>query len=122
MARILICDDSNFCRRTARGILESSGHEVHEAGDGLASLERYVLVKPDLVLLDLSLTGLDNLEVLERLRQIDAAARVIVTGSDLQSPARALVEAAGARSFIQKPFAVAEVLRVVKGELEGVRR
>jgi two-component system chemotaxis response regulator CheY len=117
MARILIVDDSNFSRRTLRAMLESGGHEVHEAGDGLAALEQYFLVKPDLVLLDLTMKEMGGLEVLTRLRELDPAGRVVVATADIQSSTRKLVDEAGACGFVGKPFAAAEILKTVQAVL-----
>ena len=47
--RILIVDDSSMSRRIVRGILETAGHEVAEAADGMGALERYSHDKRDVV-------------------------------------------------------------------------
>ena len=71
--KILLVDDSALARRSARHILESAGYEVAEAEDGMAALERYFLEKPDLVLLDLVMKGMNGLDVLTKLREMDPA-------------------------------------------------
>ena len=63
-ARILVVDDSGFARRSLRQVLEAAGHSVDEAKDGHEALERYFLAKPDLVLLDMVMEGMNGLEVL----------------------------------------------------------
>lgn len=118
MAKILIIDDANFSRRTLRAMLESGGHEVHEAADGLAALEQYFLLKPDLVMLDLTMKEMGGLEVLAKLREMDATARVVVATADIQTATRKLVNEAGACGFISKPFAAAEALNAVQAALE----
>ena len=65
--KILLVDDSAMARRSARQILESAGYAVAEAEDGLIALERYFLEKPDLVLLDLVMKGMNGLDVLSKL-------------------------------------------------------
>src|SRR5437773_845274 len=102
-SRILIVDDSSMSRRIVRGILESAGHEVTEASDGMAALERYSLEKPDLVLLDLVMGGMGGLDVLQKLREIDGQARIIVATADIQSSTREMAEQAGSRGFVTKP-------------------
>src|SRR5947199_3843796 len=109
-SKILIVDDSSMSRRIVRGILESGGHEVTEAADGMAALERYSLEKPDLVLLDMVMTGMYGLEVLQKLREIDAQARVIVATADVQNSTRELAEQAGSRGFVSKPIKKEELL------------
>ena len=119
MAKILVVDDSGMSRRTLRKILESAGHQVTEAEDGISALEHYYIDKPDVVLLDLTMTGMYGIDVLIKLREMDVKARVIVASADIQSSTRALVDEAGARAFINKPFTQDMVLNAVSGALEG---
>lgn len=118
MATILVVDDSGMSRRALRKILESAGHQVIEAEDGISALERYYIEKPDLVLLDLTMTGMYGLDVLSKLREMDADARVIVASADIQSSTRGMVEEGGAQAFINKPFAVDQVLNAVDTALK----
>jgi two-component system chemotaxis response regulator CheY len=78
MARILIVDDSNMSRRIARSILEGAGYEIVEASDGMAALEQYSLSHPQLVLLDLVMAGMYGIDVLKKLIEMDANAKVII--------------------------------------------
>ena len=117
--KIMVVDDSALSRRTLRRILETAGYTVVEAEDGMAALELYFIEKPDLVLLDLVMKGMYGLDVLARLRELDAGARVIVASADIQTSTRALVEEAGAHSFITKPFTSENVLGAVESALGG---
>jgi two-component system chemotaxis response regulator CheY len=118
-AKIMVVDDSALSRRTMRRILEGAGHSVVEADEGMAALELYFLEKPDLVFLDLVMKGMYGLDVLEKLRELDAGARVVVASADIQSSTRTMVEAAGALAFINKPFVVEQVLAAVNAALAG---
>ena len=109
-AKVLIIDDSALTRRGLRQILEGAGCEVVEAEDGLIGLERYYLEKPDVVMLDLVMRGMYGLDVLQKLRELDADARIVVVSADIQSSSHQLAEQAGARAFINKPFDKAEIL------------
>ena len=120
-SRILIVDDSGLARRSVRQILERAGFEVVEAVDGLSALERYALDKPDLVVLDLVMKGMYGLDVLAKLRQMDAQARVIVVSADIQTPSRDSAQAAGALAFINKPLDDAELLAAVDMALGSAR-
>jgi len=117
--RVLIVDDSALSRRTLRQILEPEGYDVVEAEDGLIALERYFLDKPDVVLLDLVMKGMYGLEVLTKLRELDAEAKVVVVSADIQTSSKELVEQAGAKAFVNKPFDRAEILRALSGVLAG---
>lgn len=118
-SKILIVDDSGLSRRTLRRILESAGHEVTEAEEGIVALERYFLEKPDVVFLDLTMTGMYGIDVLRKLREMDPQARVIVASADIQSSTRDSVEAAGASAFINKPFTSERVLDTLDKVLAG---
>ena len=120
-SRILIVDDSSMSRRIVRAILESAGHEVTEAADGMAALERYSLEKPDLVLLDLIMGGMGGLDVLQKLREMDGQARIIVATADIQSSTREMAEQAGSLGFLTKPIRRGELLSIVNSVLEGRR-
>lgn len=119
MAKILVVDDSSMSRRTLRKILESAGHEVVEAEEGIVALERYFLDKPDLVFLDLTMTGMYGMEVLNKLREMDPQARVIIASADIQSSTREMVDAGGASAFVNKPFTTDKVLAIVEKVLQG---
>src|SRR4051812_24012303 len=108
--KVLIVDDSALTRRSLRQILETAGCDVVEAEDGLSALERYYLDKPEIVFLDLVMRGMYGLEVLQKLRELDAGARIVVVSADIQLSSQELAAEAGAKAFINKPFDRAEIL------------
>lgn len=119
MAKILLVDDSNLSRRILRRFLEAAGHEIHEAADGMAAIERYFFEKPDLVLLDMTMIGMQGIEVLTKLREIDPHARVIAASADIQSSTQTMVRESGGLGFIAKPFIEEQVLSTVNAALAG---
>ena len=118
MATIMIVDDSNYTRRTHRRILESDGHVVHEASSGMSAIESYFVHRPDLVLLDLTMEDMGGLEVLARLREMQAKARVIVISADVQRSTAQLVADSGALRFLGKPVRAADLLKTVRATLD----
>lgn len=123
MAKILIVDDSNLSRRTLRSILAPEGHTIVEAKDGIAAIEQYFLEKPDLVLLDLVMPEMNGFEVLQKLREMDSHACIVIVSADIQTLTKEAVAAFGAKAFVNKPIAAAPVLTVVNQVLaEGVPR
>lgn len=114
---ILVVDDSGMARRGNRRILEGAGYSVVEAEDGMAALEKYFIEKPDLVLLDLVMKGMYGIDVLTKLRALDAAARVIVLSADIQTSSREMVSAAGAAAFLNKPVGAEELIAAVRAAL-----
>lgn len=117
--RILIVDDSSMSRRIVRRILETAGHEVAEAADGMTALEKYSLDKPDLVLLDLVMGGMYGLDVLQKLRELDDQVRVIVATADVQNSTREMAEQRGSAGFVNKPIKTEALLGVVNSVLAG---
>ena len=122
MACIMIADDSSYTRRTHRKILESDGHVVHEAASGMAAIEGYFVHRPDIVLLDLTMEDMSGLDVLARLREMEANARVVVISADVQRSTGQLVSDAGALRFLGKPASPEVLLETVSALLAGVGR
>jgi len=120
-AKVLIVDDSALTRRTLRQILETAGYEVLEAENGLDALERYFLDKPDVVLLDLVMRGMYGLDVLQKIRELDPSARIVVVSADIQTSSQDLAGEAGAAAFINKPFDKSDILRALDTALAGTR-
>jgi len=118
-AKVLIVDDSSLARRTTRAYLEEMGHTVEEATDGAQAIERFYLSPPDLVLLDMVMTGMYGLDVLAKMRELKPDARVIVATADIQQSTQDQVRAAGAAGFINKPLNRQKLNAVVTTVLEG---
>ena len=120
-AKVLIVDDSALTRRNLRHILETAQCDVVEAEDGLSALERYFLEKPDVVFLDLVMRGMYGLEVLQKLRELDATARIVVLSADIQTTSQELAEQGGAAAFVNKPFDKSDILTALENALTGAR-
>ena len=118
---ILIVDDEESLRTLGEQILKRSGYTVLTASNGEDALALYVQKKDqiDLVLLDLIMPGIDGRRCLEEILQINPAAKVaIASGYSINSPSRkaALDRAKG---FINKPFGVKEMLKIVREILDN---
>jgi two-component system chemotaxis response regulator CheY len=120
-AKVLVVDDSALARRRMREILEGASHQVVEAEEGMAAIERYFLEKPDLVLLDLVMKGMYGLDVLTKIRELDPQARVIVISADVQTSSKELAVSGGACRFITKPPDRDELLTAVNEALAEPR-
>jgi two-component system, chemotaxis family, chemotaxis protein CheY len=112
-ANILVVDDSSLARRMLRRILEDLGHTVEEATDGPSALEQYFLKKPDVVMLDMVMTGMYGLEVLAKMRELNPEVRVIVASADIQTSTRNKAREAGAAAFLNKPVNAKELATVL---------
>jgi two-component system, chemotaxis family, chemotaxis protein CheY len=115
--RVLVVDDSAYARRILRGTLEKAGYTVEEAGSGMSAIESYFLGRHDIVLLDLTMEDMGGVEVLARLKEIDANVPVVVISADVQSTTEGVVKAAGASYFLGKPAQSAEVLNAIRSSL-----
>ena len=78
MASILVVDDDPSVRALLRDLLESEGHEVRTVHDGYAALRALSSARPDCVVLDVMMPGMDGHEVLARLRALDGGASLPV--------------------------------------------
>ncbi len=119
MKKILVVDDSGLARRLTRRILEELGHEVEEASNGAQALELYALHQHDLVVLDMLMTGMYGLEVLEKLKQLNPSVPVIVATADIQRSTRDDVRKAGASAIVNKPVNKDELAEKVSLVMTG---
>jgi CheY-like chemotaxis protein len=114
MAKILIIDDSGLSRRMMRKILEEASHEVVEAGDGFAALEIFTLENPRVVMLDLTMPGINGFDVLTQLKTINPDSKVVIASADIQSLTKDMAKQKGADGFVNKPFVQQEIIDIVE--------
>src|SRR5205823_12664229 len=80
--RYLIVDDSVFARKNLGRIIESFGGQIAgEAGDGLTAISEFDRLKPDIVLMDITMPQMEGIEAAENIVQKDQAARVVMVSS-----------------------------------------
>ncbi|HUU33975.1 MAG TPA: sigma-54 dependent transcriptional regulator [Vicinamibacterales bacterium] len=117
MASILIVDDEPGVRTALGGVLRDEGYAVDAVESGEACLERVVHEAFDLVLLDVWMPGIDGLETLQRLRerQVDAQVVVISGHGSVESAVRAIK--LGAYDFVEKPLSLDKAVLVVRNAL-----
>jgi two-component system response regulator MprA len=107
--RILVVDDEPAVRTSLQRALSLEGYEVDLAADGAAALDRLAAGPPDAVVLDVSMPGLDGLEVCRRMRQAgDRTPVLMLTARDAVDDRVAGLDA-GADDYLVKPFALKEL-------------
>jgi len=124
MTRVLIIDDEAPIRLLCRVNLEAEGFEVHEAVNGIAGLDLARQVRPDIVLLDVMMPGLDGWAVAEELvdnGDTDGIPIVFLTArAEFRDRARGLD--IGGVDYITKPFNPVELAPLVRGLLDRLER
>ena len=117
MGKILVVDDEPELVRFVRRALEADGHQVSVAYDGAHGLTQAIHDRPDLVVLDLLMPGVDGTAVLHGLLAVAPEARVLILSAAADVQARVSTLEAGAVDFLAKPFAVRELVARVRCQL-----
>ncbi|MDY0340956.1 MAG: response regulator transcription factor [Coriobacteriia bacterium] len=121
MTRILVVEDDPIIRQTVEYGLRRSGFDVSASEDGLEGLKMALADKPDLIVLDLMLPGLDGYRFAEEIRRSNSdVAIVMVTALDSEQDTIKGLDA-GADDYISKPFSMEELLARVRANLRRVR-
>ncbi|MFG3106312.1 response regulator transcription factor [Streptomyces tendae] len=119
-ARILVVDDDPTVAEVVAGYLDRAGYRVDRAGDGPAALARAAAYRPDLVVLDLMLPGMDGLEVCRRLRGRGPVPVIMLTARGDEDD-RVLGLEVGADDYVTKPFSPRELVLRVESVLRRTR-
>jgi two-component system KDP operon response regulator KdpE len=120
---ILTVDDDPHVLRSLRAALESHGYRVRSATSGAFALEACAAERPDVVLLDLALPGMDGVEVCRRLRDWSRVP-ILVLSARIHEHQKVQALDAGADDYITKPFGTEELLARIRAALrrEQARR
>jgi len=115
--RILVVDDEQGIRAALGQLLEYEGYEVHavsNAADGIAEYQKF---RPDLVFMDVKMGGMDGLEALKRIRELDPTALVVMISG--HATIRTAVEATqlGAYEILEKPLDTDRILVMLRNAL-----
>ncbi len=121
MSRVLVIDLDEPVRRDACQALSAAGFEVDSASQRVESIEKIARQRPDLLLLDLRVTGLDGWGLLERLRETPSAPLIVVAGTveDFADFARNVKE--GAAAFVPKPIDTTRIAAACSRALSHAR-
>ena len=112
---ILICDDAAFMRMMIKDILTKNGYNVAgEAENGAKGVEKYNELKPDLVLMDITMPEMDGIEALKAIKSADSNAKVIMCSAMGQQAMVIESIQSGAKDFIVKPFQADRVIEAIK--------
>src|SRR6266705_928285 len=121
MAHILIVDDESGIRESLRGVLEDEGYKTSVSPSGEDCLELLRKSSFDLILLDVWLTGIDGLEVLDRIRELQDPPEVIMISGHGTIETAVRATKLGAYDFAEKPLSLEKTLILVKNAIEARR-
>lgn len=112
--KVLLVDDAAFMRMMLKDILSNNGYEiVGEAENGAVAVDKYVELKPDIVIMDITMPEMDGLQAIKEIRAKDPQAKVIMCSA--MGKQGMVIEAiqSGAKDFVVKPFQPDRVLEAV---------
>jgi two-component system, OmpR family, alkaline phosphatase synthesis response regulator PhoP len=118
--KILVVDDEAAILKSVRAYLEREGYTVLTAVDGPSALKEARTARPDLIVLDVMLPGMDGLEVLRRLRQ-ESEVYVLMLTAKAEETDKVVGLMVGADDYLTKPFSPRELVARVKAILRRGR-
>jgi two-component system alkaline phosphatase synthesis response regulator PhoP len=120
MTKILVIDDEPTIVNLVQAYLKPEGYEVFTATDGPSGLKAARAFKPDLVVLDVMLPGMDGLELLSRLRR-ESQVYVILLTARTEETDKIIGLSVGADDYVTKPFSPRELVARVKAALRRMQ-
>ncbi len=115
MNTVLIVDDSKTSRSMLRNILEENDYEViAEAENGEEGFNKYCEFQPDFVTLDITMPVMDGIQTLEKIKDYDADAKVIMVTAAGQKNKMLEAIKLGAAEFVTKPFETSQIISILE--------
>jgi CheY-like chemotaxis protein len=115
--KILVTDDSKMARKmvikTLTDLLQDSV-EIHEAQNGLEALELYKEILPKITFLDLTMPVMDGFEALEKIKEFDIDAKVVIISADIQKLSMEKALQLGAFNFVKKPIDATKMQQILE--------
>lgn len=119
MKSVLIVDDAVFMRAALKTLLSDSGFNVvGEASDGQEAINKYKDLSPDIVTMDITMKGMDGIDGLKGILDIDSKAKVVMISALGQETYVKKAMISGAKTFIIKPYKNEHVIKTLNKVLE----
>lgn len=119
--KILIIDDEKEIRKLLHIVLSTNGYKVEESENGNSGVTRTAFLKPDLILLDLSLPDIDGLDVLKRIREFSKCPIIILSVREQEINKITALDN-GADDYVTKPFSPGELLARVRAAIRHSKK
>jgi two-component system, NtrC family, nitrogen regulation response regulator NtrX len=121
MHNILIVDDESGIRDSLRGVLEDDGYQTAEAESGEACLDLVQRQAFDVILLDVWLPGIDGLDTLEKIRELENPPEVIMISGHGTIETAVRATKLGAYDFLEKPLSIDRTLNLIKHAIDATK-
>jgi two-component system cell cycle response regulator DivK len=110
---VLVADDNDVAQRLCRRVLEKAGYSVLIATDGLQAVEVALSSRPDMILMDVAMPGIDGIEAMKRIKAAIPNQPIVIASAHSMASDRERFLAAGADDILSKPFRLADLVAVV---------
>ncbi|MDI6917883.1 MAG: response regulator [Thermoplasmatales archaeon] len=111
---ILVVDDDAGVQKMFKDVLESYDYRVVQATSGEEALEKYRESKPDIVIMDILMPGMDGVKTTKKLLNQDKNAKIVVVTAVGKPGLEKSCIKAGAKAFIKKPFKIDQLLKTIQ--------
>jgi CheY-like chemotaxis protein len=110
---VLVADDNDVAQRLCRRVLEKAGYNVLIAADGLQAVEVALSKRPNMILMDVAMPGIDGIEAMRRIKAEIPGQPIVIASAHSMASDRERFLAAGADDILSKPFRLADLVAIV---------
>lgn len=111
---VMVVDDAAFMRMMLKDILSNNGYQVvGEAENGAVAVEKYMELKPNITIMDITMPEMDGLQAIKEIRTKDPTAKIIMCSAMGQQAMVIEAIQSGAKDFVVKPFQADRVLEAI---------
>jgi CheY-like chemotaxis protein len=110
---VLVADDNDVAQRLCRRVLEKAGYTVLIAADGLQAVEIAMSRRPNMILMDVAMPGIDGIEAMRRIKAELPNQPIVIASAHSMASDRERFLAAGADDILSKPFRLSDLVAIV---------
>ena len=110
---VLVADDNDVAQRLCRRVLEKAGYNVLIAADGLQAVDMALAKRPNMILMDVAMPGIDGIEAMRRIKAEIPGQPIVIASAHSMASDRERFLAAGADDILSKPFRLADLVAIV---------
>ncbi|HEY1419510.1 MAG TPA: response regulator [Candidatus Dormibacteraeota bacterium] len=118
---VLVADDNDVAQRLCKRVLEKAGYGVLIAADGLQAVDIALAKRPNMILMDVAMPGIDGLEAMRRIKVEMPVIPIVIASAHSMASDRERFLAAGADDVLSKPFRLADLISIVAKLAAGPR-